>query len=340
MLGSFFRRRSEPFKRKYGAQPKTVETQSVLSGEGRAKDKLKPIIIWIVAMHTRLPSWVINVISSRSAQLPLLPQNPTYRCVAPLGELSSPRSWHNGGELTFGQSCRSCWAGSATSRGRPRAAPAVVASPCYNLSMPSPRRFPPPWTFDEANAACFIVRDHNGHALAYVYFESEPGRRAAANLLTKDEARRIAEGYHCRARRSSSGSLAMLAELFLTELQRRRCSNRVRAGGRIMRALAILVTVATIYSGMHDAVLAQTPTPNVTAPFQGLQTPLTSTTTNCMMLCNSQAANCKTTCFIPTPPTSITAGTLNPTANGACVSACSSNQLACQSNCALASPSR
>jgi hypothetical protein len=36
------------------------------------------------------------------------------------------------------------------------------------------------------------VRDHNGLAVAYVYFESEPGRRAAANLLTKDEARRIA----------------------------------------------------------------------------------------------------------------------------------------------------
>ncbi len=58
--------------------------------------------------------------------------------------------------------------------------------------MSSARRFPPPWTIEEANDACFIVKDHNGHALAYVYFELEPGRRTAANLLTKDEARRIA----------------------------------------------------------------------------------------------------------------------------------------------------
>jgi hypothetical protein len=44
----------------------------------------------------------------------------------------------------------------------------------------------------EYNDACFIVRDANGQALAYVYFEDEPGRRAAAKLLTRDEARRIA----------------------------------------------------------------------------------------------------------------------------------------------------
>jgi hypothetical protein len=42
-----------------------------------------------------------------------------------------------------------------------------------------PRRFPPPWTVEETHA-CFIVKDHAGMSLAYVYFEEEPGRRAAA----------------------------------------------------------------------------------------------------------------------------------------------------------------
>jgi hypothetical protein len=36
------------------------------------------------------------------------------------------------------------------------------------------------------------VLDANGQKLAYVYFESEPGRRSAAKLLSYDEARRIA----------------------------------------------------------------------------------------------------------------------------------------------------
>jgi hypothetical protein len=45
--------------------------------------------------------------------------------------------------------------------------------------MPAPRRFPLPWIVEE-QPACF----------AYIYFEDEPGRRSAAKLLSKDEARR------------------------------------------------------------------------------------------------------------------------------------------------------
>ncbi len=57
------------------------------------------------------------------------------------------------------------------------------------------RRFPPPWTVEENNNACFIVRDATGQALAYVFFEDEPGRRSAAKLLTRDEARQLAVNF-------------------------------------------------------------------------------------------------------------------------------------------------
>jgi hypothetical protein len=36
------------------------------------------------------------------------------------------------------------------------------------------RRFPSPRSVDELEV-CFVVPDHNGQALAYVYFEDEPG---------------------------------------------------------------------------------------------------------------------------------------------------------------------
>jgi hypothetical protein len=45
--------------------------------------------------------------------------------------------------------------------------------------MAERRRFPPPWTVEDHNDACFIVKDKNGFALAYVYYEEEPGRRSA-----------------------------------------------------------------------------------------------------------------------------------------------------------------
>jgi hypothetical protein len=52
-------------------------------------------------------------------------------------------------------------------------------------------RFPPPWTVEEEDAY-FVVREHNGQQLGYIYFKDEPGRRSAAKLPTRDEARRIA----------------------------------------------------------------------------------------------------------------------------------------------------
>jgi len=59
----------------------------------------------------------------------------------------------------------------------------------------APRRFPPPWTIEESNNACFIVRDKNRQGLGYFYFEDEPDRRSAAKLLTRDEARRLAANF-------------------------------------------------------------------------------------------------------------------------------------------------
>ncbi len=38
------------------------------------------------------------------------------------------------------------------------------------------RRFLPPWSIDE-QPACFVVRNRNGQALAYVYYGNERGRR-------------------------------------------------------------------------------------------------------------------------------------------------------------------
>jgi hypothetical protein len=68
--------------------------------------------------------------------------------------------------------------------------------------MLAARRFPPPWTVEELDE-CFVVRDNNGQALAYVYFEDEPGRRSAAKLLTRDETRRFERCVTCALQSSS-----------------------------------------------------------------------------------------------------------------------------------------
>jgi hypothetical protein len=72
-----------------------------------------------------------------------------------------------------------------------QALPGSLSSSDPMIDKPEARRFPSPWIAEQTDA-CFIIRDHTGYALAFVYFEEEPGRRSAAHLLTRDEARRIA----------------------------------------------------------------------------------------------------------------------------------------------------
>jgi hypothetical protein len=73
----------------------------------------------------------------------------------------------------------------------------TFSTPFAGLVFPTgDRRFPPPWSIEDPDPQlerqCFIVRDHNGQALAYLHFEEEKGRRSAAHLLTRDEAPWIA----------------------------------------------------------------------------------------------------------------------------------------------------
>jgi hypothetical protein len=53
------------------------------------------------------------------------------------------------------------------------------------------RRFPKPWKAEETDA-CFIIETRTGRHWLTSTTRREPGQRSAANLLTRDEARRIA----------------------------------------------------------------------------------------------------------------------------------------------------
>jgi hypothetical protein len=54
-----------------------------------------------------------------------------------------------------------------------------------------PRRFPPPWHADTIPGG-YVVRDATGQALAFIYSRHTEAEARQANVLTADEARRIA----------------------------------------------------------------------------------------------------------------------------------------------------
>jgi hypothetical protein len=66
----------------------------------------------------------------------------------------------------------------------------IHAELALTSSIVSERRFSPPWSVDE-QPAYFVVRDHDGQQLAYVYFEDEAGRRGEEN-----------RGEHCEIARA------------------------------------------------------------------------------------------------------------------------------------------
>ena len=67
----------------------------------------------------------------------------------------------------------------------------------------------------------------------------------------------------------------------------------------------------------------------------------TSNVTNCMMLCNSQAANCQTTCIIPgSQPTGAATTGSNANVSTSCQINCTTQQITCQTTCARNSPSQ
>jgi hypothetical protein len=93
-----------------------------------------------------------------------------------------------------------------------------------------------------------------------------------------------------------------------------------------MRSIAFILAVAVISAALAEGARAQ----------ERSRLAQSSTVTNCMMNCNSQVANCRTTCVVPVGQAPI----LNSTGNTTCLLNCSSVHLTCQSNCALQSPSQ
>ena len=73
------------------------------------------------------------------------------------------------------------------------------------LDLMADRRFPPPWMFEEANGACFVIKDANGFAMSYVYYEAgwEAHRRQPDPRGRSSPDRRLWRCQSCSAPHSS-----------------------------------------------------------------------------------------------------------------------------------------
>jgi hypothetical protein len=67
---------------------------------------------------------------------------------------------------------------------RPTQPPRGLAASMRDEFGSATRRFPPPWSIVE-NPESFVITDATGQALAYLYFEDEPGRRSTMKRLTR-----------------------------------------------------------------------------------------------------------------------------------------------------------
>jgi hypothetical protein len=154
------------------------------------------------------------------------------------------------------------------------------------------RRFPPPWRADKIPGG-YVVRDANGQALTCIYSRNSGAEALQANVLTKDEARRInvvamfvmsasgaRESTRCRRREApadtriicppigerhgsfsraismpsaSSPRVRGRARFLLGDEERSFCSGRV-PGGRLRRLLGTEMALAQRKAGRQRGV--------------------------------------------------------------------------------------
>lgn len=130
-----------------------------------------------------------------------------------------------------------------------------------------------------------------------------------------------------------AADLAALCGVFQIDADRVMLALYDRKREAVLRGLSLVFAVAAFAGLVAEGRAAD--------GHKALRLAQSSTTTNCMMTCNSQAATCQSTCVVPsTPPTSAATTTSNATAGQSCLSNCSSQQLSCQTNCARISPSQ